>query len=82
MAWSDIVVTLDSWDATAVTLTAENPQSTQESARLRIVVNLVNGPETLETPVVTLDPGESHEFSLTPHGSIISITNDPEPFAP
>ena len=82
MSWSDVVVTLDSWEPTSVTLSCENPQEHPNTARFRLVVHLQHGTEALESPAVTLDPGQSFEFELIPSGEIISITDDPEPFAP
>lgn len=83
MAWSDIQVSLVGFTGNKITLSAKNPQSHAETARVGVDVNLAGGGQAaLRSGNLNFAANETKEIVLTASGPIASISDSPEPFPP
>ncbi len=66
-----------------ISVAIHNPSASAETSRVQVVVNLGDGTTvTLVSGNITVDGGATTTVSLTASGSIVSITEDPQPISP
>lgn len=83
MAWSDIQVSLVRYSGSVVTLSATNPQSSSEIARVGVRVTLAGGAGVdLRSANLEFSPSETKTVNLTAPGTVVGIEDSPSPLPP
>lgn len=81
--YSDLVASVVSTEASSVTVAVHNPLPTPETARAHICVALDDGTELdLTSADFTVAAGDTVLVTLRASGTILSPSDDPEPFPP
>ncbi len=81
--YSDLVASVVSVEASSITVAVHNPLPAPETARAHICVALDDGTELdLTSTGFTVAAGDTVLVTLSASGTILSPSDDPEPFPP